>query len=58
MFTTPKRTLITFLSVSLSLLALGDLMVISASQVAGLKTGGSSFSISWKQILVSLIALP
>lgn len=58
MFTTPKRTFLTFISLAMSLLILGDLMVISASQVAGLKTGGSSFSISWKQILVSLIALP
>ena len=58
MFSTQKKTFITFLSLSIGLLALGDLMVISASQVTGLKTGGSSFAISWKQILVSIAALP
>ena len=33
-------------------------MVFSAAQVTGLNTGGSSFSISWKQIFVSIISLP
>lgn len=58
MFKTQKQTFFTFLGLSIILLALGDLMVISASQVTGLKSGGSSFAISWKQILVSVVALP
>ena len=48
----------TFLIVSLGLLFFGDLMVFSAAQVTGLTNGGSSFAISWKQIVVSLVALP
>lgn len=58
MFTNSKKTFYSFLSLSVGLLVLGDLMVVSASQVTGLKTGGSSFSISWKQIFVSICAFP
>ena len=58
MFSTPVKTVKTFLIVSLGILFFGDVMVFSAAQVTGLNTGGSSFSISWKQILVSIISLP
>jgi cell division protein FtsW len=57
MFNTNIKTFYSFLSLSIGLLILGDIMVISASQVTGLKTGGSSFSISGKQILISVIAI-
>ena len=58
MFTNQKRTFMTFLTLSVGLLIFGDLMVISASQVTGLKDSGSSFAISWKQVLVSILAIP
>lgn len=58
MFSTPVKTFKTFLIVSLGILFFGDVMVFSAAQVTGLNTGGSSFSISWKQIFVSIISLP
>ena len=58
MFSSAKNTFMTFLIVSLGLLFFGDLMVFSAAQVTGLTNGGSSFAISWKQIVVSLVALP
>ena len=58
MFKSAKGTFYTFLIVSLTILLFGDIMVFSASQVTGLTTGGSSFAISWKQILLSIAALP
>lgn len=58
MFTTHKRTFFTFLALSVGLLIFGDIMVFSAAQVTGLTDSGSSFAISWKQILVSVVALP
>lgn len=58
MFTSHKRTFFTFLALSLGLLLFGDIVVFSAAQVTGLTDAGSSFAISWKQILVSLVALP
>ena len=47
----------TFLIVSLVIIFFGNIMVISASQVTGLTTGGSSFAISWKQVVVSVFSL-
>lgn len=58
MFKSAKSTFFTFLIVSLTILLFGDIMVFSASQVTGLTSGGSSFAISWKQILLSIAALP
>lgn len=58
MFTSDKRTFYTFLALSVGLLLFGDIMVFSAAQVTGLTDAGSSFAISWKQILVSIVALP
>lgn len=58
MFTSDKRTFFTFLALSVGLLLFGDIMVFSAAQVTGLTDAGSSFAISWKQILVSVAALP
>ena len=58
MFTSHKRTFFTFLALSVGLLLFGDIMVFSAAQVTGLTDAGSSFAISWKQILVSAVALP
>ena len=58
MFTSHKRTFFTFLALSVGLLLFGDIMVFSAAQVTGLTDAGSSFAISWKQILVSVAALP
>ncbi len=58
MFTSDKRTFFTFLALSVGLLLFGDIMVFSAAQVTGLTDAGSSFAISWKQILVSVVALP
>ena len=57
MFRTPKSIFITFLITSLAVLAFGDLMVVSAAQVTGLTTSGSSFAISAKQILLTGISL-
>ena len=58
MFKSAKSTFFTFLGLSLGLILFGDLMVFSAAQVTGLTDSGSSFAISWKQILVSITALP
>ena len=57
MFKSAKSTLMTFLIVSLVIIFFGNIMVISASQVTGLTTGGSSFAISWKQVVVSVFSL-
>jgi cell division protein FtsW len=57
MFANNKKTFFSFLTLSVGLLILGDIMVVSASQVTGLKTGGSTFSISGKQIFISVGAL-
>lgn len=57
MFANNKKTFFSFLTLSIGLLILGDIMVVSASQVTGLKTGGSTFSISGKQIFISVGAL-
>lgn len=57
MFKNSKNTFLTFLIVSLVVLFFGNIMVISASQVTGLTLSGSSFAISWKQVLVSVISL-
>lgn len=58
MFNSAKNTFYTFLILSLSIIFFGAIMVISASQVTGLTTSGSSFSISWKQILVTIVSIP
>ncbi|MFM8447121.1 MAG: FtsW/RodA/SpoVE family cell cycle protein [Candidatus Nanopelagicaceae bacterium] len=58
MLKNPVSTFKTFLWLSFAILIFGDIMVISAAQVLGLNSGGNSFSISWKQILVSIISLP
>ncbi len=58
MFNTPLNTFKTFFFVSLAILFFGDVMVFSAAQVVGLNSGGGSFAISWKQILVSIACLP
>ena len=58
MLRTPVNTFKTFLWLSFGILFFGDIMVISAAQVVGLNSGGNSFSISWKQILVSIISVP
>ena len=57
MFKSAKSSFLTFLIVSLVVLFFGNIMVISASQVTGLTLSGSSFAISWKQVLVSLVSL-
>lgn len=58
MFSSAKSTFYTFLAVSCGILFFGAVMVFSAAQVTGLTSGGSSFSISWKQILVTTLSLP
>lgn len=58
MLKNPVTTFKTFLWLSFAILIFGDIMVISAAQVLGLNSGGNSFSISWKQILVSIVSLP
>ena len=58
MLRNPVTTFKTFLWLSLAILIFGAIMVISAAQVLGLNTGGNSFSISWKQILVSITSVP
>jgi cell division protein FtsW len=58
MFSSAKSTFYTFLAVSCGILFFGVVMVFSAAQVTGLTSGGSSFSISWKQILVTVLSLP
>ena len=57
MFKTPANTFKTFLSVSATILIFGDVMVFSAAQVAGLTIGGSSFTISGKQIVLSIASI-
>ena len=57
MFKNAKSTFYTFLVVSIAILVLGNMMVFSAAQVAGLSSGGSSFSISGKQIFLSFLSL-
>lgn len=58
MFNSAKSTFYTFLAVSLGIIFFGAIMVFSAAQVTGLTSGGSSFSISWKQIFVTVVSLP
>ena len=58
MLKNPVTTFKTFLWLSLAILIFGAIMVISAAQVLGLNSGGNSFSISWKQILVSITSVP
>ena len=57
MLKTPKSIFISFLITSLGILAFGDLMVVSAAQVTGLTTSGSSFAISAKQLLLTAVSL-
>lgn len=57
MFKTPANTFKTFLSVSATILIFGDVMVFSAAQVAGLTIGGNSFTISGKQIVLSIASV-
>jgi len=57
MLKTPKSIFISFLITSLAILAFGDLMVVSAAQVTGLTTSGSSFAISAKQLLLTAVSL-
>ena len=57
MLKTPKSIFISFLITSLAILAFGDLMVVSAAQVTGLTTSGSSFAISAKQLLLTVVSL-
>lgn len=56
MFKTPATTFKTFFYLSIGILIFGDVMVFSAAQVLGLKDGGNSFSVSWKQIFISIAA--
>ena len=57
MLKTPKSIFISFLITSLAILAFGDLMVVSAAQVTGLTTSGSSFAISAKQLFLTAVSL-
>jgi cell division protein FtsW len=57
MFSTPVSTFKTFLIVSLGILFFGDVMVFSAAQVTGLTIGGNSFTISGKQIVLSIVSV-
>jgi cell division protein FtsW len=57
MFKTPANTFKTFLLVSATILIFGDVMVFSAAQVAGLTIGGNSFTISGKQIVLSIASV-
>ena len=57
MLKNPKGIFITFLITSLAILVFGDLMVVSAAQVTGLTTSGSSFAISAKQLLLTALSL-
>lgn len=57
MFKNPAATFKTFLIVSLGILFFGDVMVFSAAQVTGLTIGGNSFSISGKQIVLSILSV-
>ena len=56
MFKSPASTFKTFFFLSIGILIFGDVMVFSAAQVLGLKDGGNSFSVSWKQIIISIFA--
>ena len=56
MFKTPAATLKSFFFLSIGILVFGDVMVFSAAQVLGLNTGGNSFAVSWKQILLSVVS--
>jgi cell division protein FtsW len=58
MFNSPASTFRTFLAVSLGIIFFGAIMVFSAAQVTGLSIGGSSFSISGRQIFLSILSLP
>lgn len=57
MFKTPATTFKTFLVISLGILIFGDIMVFSAAQVTGLTIGGNSFTISGKQIVLSVFSV-
>jgi cell division protein FtsW len=57
MFRNPANTFKTFLIVSGISLIFGDVMVFSAAQVAGLTIGGNSFTISGKQIVLSIASV-
>ena len=57
MFKSPASTFKSFFFLSIGILIFGDVMVFSAAQVLGLKDGGNSFSVSWKQIIISIFAL-
>ena len=57
MFKTPATTFKTFLFISLGILIFGDIMVFSAAQVTGLTIGGNSFTISGKQIVLSIVSV-
>ncbi|MEY4422552.1 MAG: hypothetical protein RL581_1090 [Actinomycetota bacterium] len=57
MLKTPANTFKTFLLVSATILIFGDVMVFSAAQVAGLTIGGNSFTISGKQIVLSIASV-
>jgi cell division protein FtsW len=57
MFKTPVTTFKTFLLVSIGILIFGDIMVFSAAQVTGLTIGGNSFTISGKQIVLSILSV-
>ncbi|MBU6263377.1 MAG: FtsW/RodA/SpoVE family cell cycle protein [Actinomycetales bacterium] len=57
MFKTPVTTFKTFLFISLGILIFGDIMVFSAAQVTGLTIGGNSFTISGKQIVLSIVSV-
>lgn len=57
MFKTPITTFKTFLFISLGILIFGDIMVFSAAQVTGLTIGGNSFTISGKQIVLSIVSV-
>lgn len=57
MFKTPATTFKTFLFISIGILIFGDIMVFSAAQVTGLTIGGNSFTISGKQIVLSIVSV-
>ena len=57
MFKTPATTFKTFFYLSIGILIFGDVMVFSAAQVLGLKDGGNSFAVSWKQIFLSIVSI-
>jgi cell division protein FtsW len=57
MFKNPVTTFKTFLIISLGILIFGDIMVFSAAQVTGLTIGGNSFTISGKQIVLSMVSV-